>query len=66
MKSTKDFSKGSASEDALRRAAKLDPMKRSGKERHQLYKSLSEDDPEEEEYRPVRESVLDYLDDDDE
>lgn len=66
MKSNKDFAKKSASEDALRRAAKLDPIKRSGKERHQLFKSLNDghsDEEEAEDYRPARESVLDYMDD---
>lgn len=65
MKSNKDFAKNLASPDTLRRAAKLDPIKRSGKERHQLYKSLNDgqsEDEQEEDFRPVRESVLDYMD----
>ncbi|MEG0033727.1 MAG: hypothetical protein RSF93_01465 [Mucinivorans sp.] len=66
MKSTKEFSK-STSEDTVRRASKLDPMRRSGKERHYLLKSLdstSDDDELDEDYLPPkRESVLDYLDD---
>lgn len=65
MKSIKDFPKATA-EDSLRRASKLDPMRRSGKERHQLYKSLSLSDPDDEaddDYQPQRrESILDYMD----
>ena len=39
-------------------------MHKSGKERHSLYRSIDEE--EEEELMPRRESVLDYLDDQDE
>ena len=38
---------------------------RYGKERHSLYSSI-EDEEEDEELMPRRESVLDYLDDEDE
>lgn len=48
--------------DELRKAKRLEPMHKSGKERHSLYSSIDEDD-EEESLRPRRESVLDYLDD---
>lgn len=69
MKSNRDFSKGSA-EDTLRRASKLDPMRRSGKERHQLFKSLNNseaEDSDDEDYVPAKkESVLDYMDDQEE
>lgn len=67
MKSTKDFSKATA-EDSLRRASKLDPIRRSGKDKHQLFKSLSSSDEEEEEdYQfSKRESILDYMGDDEE
>ena len=48
----------------LRKAKRLEPMRKSGKERHSLYRSIDEE--EEEELMPRRESVLDYLDDQDE
>lgn len=50
--------------DELRKAKHLEPMRKSGKERHSLYRSIDEE--EEEELMPRRESVLDYLDDQDE
>ena len=50
--------------DELRKAKRLEPMCKSGKERHSLYRSIDEE--EEEELMPRRESVLDYLDDQDE
>ena len=50
--------------DELRKANRLEPMRKSGKERHSLYRSIDEE--EEEELMPRRESVLDYLDDQDE
>ncbi len=50
--------------DELRKAKRLEPMRKSGKERHSLYRSIDEE--EEEELVPRRESVLDYLDDQDE
>ena len=50
--------------DELRKAKRLEPMRKSGKERHSLYRAIDEE--EEEELMPRRESVLDYLDDQDE
>ena len=50
--------------DERRKAKRLEPMRKSGKERHSLYRSIDEE--EEEELMPRRESVLDYLDDQDE
>ena len=50
--------------DELRKAKRLEPMRKSGKERHSLYTQFDEE--EEEELMPRRESVLDYLDDQDE
>ena len=50
--------------DELRKAKRLEPMRKSGKERHSLYRSIDEE--EEEELMPRRESGLDYLDDQDE
>ena len=50
--------------DELLKAKRLEPMRKSGKERHSLYRSIDEE--EEEELMPRREYVLDYLDDQDE
>ena len=50
--------------DELRKAKRLEPIRKSGKERHSLYCSIDEE--EEEELMPRRESVLDFLDDQDE
>ena len=50
--------------DELRKAKRLEPMRKSGKERHSLCRSIDEE--EEEELMPRRESILDYLDDQDE
>ena len=51
--------------DELRKAKRLEPMRKSGKERHTLYSRYEEED--EEEYIPSkRESAFDYLDDEEE
>lgn len=51
--------------DELRKAKRLEPMRKSGKERHTLYSSFDEE--EEEVMLPrKRESVLDYLDEEEE
>ena len=65
MKSIKDFrSKQQSfdSEDSMRRASKLEPIKKSGKEKHSLY---DEDEDEDAELRSLRkrESAYDYYDD---
>ena len=69
MKSNRDFRNhlDAASADTLKKAVKLDPIRKSGKERHSIYRSLNddEDDLELDAIRN-RESVLDYLDDGDE
>ncbi|MEG1649644.1 MAG: hypothetical protein RR277_07125 [Rikenellaceae bacterium] len=64
MKTNKDFqtkSKTLGAEDLLRKAAKLDPIKKSGKDRHRVFASNDDDDdiiiPRH------KESVLDYFDD---
>lgn len=64
MKSTKDF-RTAGGDDTTRKATKLDPIRKSGKERHSLYKSLDDDEEEDAELLTLRkrESVLDYLDD---
>ena len=51
--------------DELRKAKRLEPIRKSGKERHALYSRFVEED--EEEILPLkRESVLDYLDEEEE
>ena len=51
--------------DELRKAKRLEPIRKSGKERHALYSIFDEED--EEEILPLkRESVLDYLDEEEE
>ena len=52
--------------DELRKAKRLEPMRKSGKERHSLYRSIDEEDDENLLGTTRRESVLDYLDDQDE
>ena len=51
--------------DELRKAKRLEPMRKSGKERHSLYRSIDEEDDENLLGTTRRESVLDYLDDQD-
>lgn len=46
--------------DDLRKTKRLEPMRKSGKERHALFSNIDEE--EEEPIRPRRESILDYLD----
>ena len=51
--------------DELRKAKRLEPIRKSGKERHALYSSFDAEDAEE--ILPLkRESVLDYLDEEEE
>ena len=69
MKSIKDFrSKQQSfdSEDSMRRASNLEPIKKSGKEKHSLYSRLDDDDDDDDvELRSLRkrESAYDYFDD---
>ena len=51
--------------DELRKAKRLDPIRKSGKERHSLYRSIDEEDDETLLGTTRRESVLDYLDEGD-
>ena len=53
--------------DELRKDKRLEPLRKSGKERHTLYSQYEEED-DEEDYRSYarRESALDYLDDEEE
>ncbi len=54
--------------DDPRKSHKLDPIRKSGKERHALFRSIDQDeDGESETLRfQKRESALDYIDDDEE
>ena len=51
--------------DELRKAKRLDPIRKSGKERHSLYRSIDEEDDEDLLGTTRRESVLYYLDEGD-
>ena len=51
--------------DELRKAKRLDPIRKSGQERHPLYRSIDEEDDENLLGTTRRESVLDYLDEGD-
>ena len=51
--------------DELRKAKRLDPIRKSGKERHSLYRSIDEEADENLLGTTRRESVLDYLDEGD-
>lgn len=59
MKSDRHFRERGSSED-LKKPTKLAPNRKSGKDRIVL------DDEDEEIYRPERESVFDYFEDEDE
>lgn len=67
MKSTHVFrnkTHDSEPEDSLKRAAKLEPIKKSGKEKRAIYSRLEDDEDDEELLSfKKRESVLDYFDD---
>lgn len=70
MKNNKDI-RGKAvpfdhSDDLQKRSTKLEPIKKSGKEKHSIYQQLSLDDGEGEidlNLLKKKESVLDYFDD---
>ncbi len=50
--------------DELRKAKRLEPMRKSGKERHTLMHSIDEEEDDELSTIPTRrESALDYFDD---
>ena len=64
MKSNKDFrakGDGHSPDDAIRKNVKLPPIKKSGKERHQLYSGYDEALDDDLETFKKRESVLDYF-----
>ncbi len=54
------------SNDEMRKAKRLAPRNKSGKERHALYASLDDDDEGDDYYAPSHESALDYFDDENE
>lgn len=60
MKTQKGFREHEA--DELRKAKRLEPIRKSGKERHTLYSSFDDEDDGEFTSFSRRESVLDYLD----
>lgn len=62
MKSNKDFRTGGDS-DAIKKPQKLEPIRKSGKEKHVLYKALDDDDDQELLALHKRESAYDYIDD---
>lgn len=70
MKSTRDFrTTQDSAADTIKKAVKLEPIRKSGKERHSIYKAAyQEEDDEELELKALRkkESVLDYMGDEDE
>lgn len=51
--------------DELRKARRLEPIRKSGKERHTLYGDLDEEE-DEPLYAAPRESAFDYLDEEEE
>lgn len=54
--------------DLMKKAVKLAPNKKSGKEKHTLYRGLNnmdDDDDDDLELYTKRESILDYYDDED-
>lgn len=53
----------SDSYDVIRKPAKLEPARKSGKERHSIFGIIDDDADELEEEFRKRESVLDYFDD---
>lgn len=53
--------------DELRKAKRLEPLRKSGKDRHTLYNKFDDEDDEDDYTSYVkRESALDYLDDEEE
>ncbi len=65
MKSTKDFKSPRAEHDSdsMRKATKLSPMRKSGKDRHSMFEDMDEQSDEEYTEPKKRESILDYYDD---
>lgn len=65
MKSNKEVrANNNGSDETLKKAVKLAPIKKSGKDKHHMYSNLDDEDDEEymDDYKK-KESVLDYYDD---
>ena len=65
MKAVRDFRRNGAAdaEEVFKRATKLAPNRKSGKERHSLYAQFDDDEDDVSGYRVRKESALDYSDD---
>lgn len=65
MKAVRDFRRNGAAdaEEVFKRATKLAPNRKSGKERHSLYAQFDDDEDDASGYRVRKESALDYYDD---
>lgn len=66
MKAVRDFRQATArptAEEVFKRATKLAPNRKSGKERHSLYAQFDDDEDDVSGYRVRKESALDYYDD---
>ena len=61
MKTNKGF-RDENHADELRKAKRLEPIHKSGKERHTIYREL-DDEEDDAPARPKRESAFDYFDD---
>lgn len=66
MKSNKMFHPNSGQDDVMRKAVKLAPMKKSGKDRHTMYNGIEDDEDEFLDDYKQKESVFDYYDDEEE
>ncbi len=62
MKTEKSFREHTSSDDQLRKAVKLSPIRKSGKERHAFYNEVELDDDDDALPRK-KESAFDYFDD---
>lgn len=64
MKADKDFRRSGSSDtgEELRRATRLAPNHRSGKERRTLYAQLDDEEDDMSDYRAKRESAFDFYD----
>ena len=65
MKSNKDFkpARQQQNPDSMRKATKLSPMRKSGKDKYTMYEEIDSEDDETYTSEKKRESVLDYYDD---
>ncbi len=65
MKAVKNFRRSGAAdaEEVFKRATKLAPNRKSGKERHSLYAQFDDEEDAAFDYQAKQESVLDYYDD---